>query len=135
MTLRAMLTEWQSRSLDSPTSTHDHGVDPNESPLSIDQGSPRITRIDGGVGLDEILDVHHANLGPPCGADDPHGDRLETNQRGFRANTTSPTSNDHCCRSDRREPLSFDFQYRQIRMFVGPNDLGLQRSRAISQHH
>ncbi len=37
----------------------------DQTALSIDQGAARSTRIDGGVGLDEILDFVEPRIGPP----------------------------------------------------------------------
>ena len=49
---------------------------PTSSPLGIDQRAAGIARIDRRVGLDEILQIGQADIGPSHGAHDPHGDRL-----------------------------------------------------------
>ena len=54
----------------------DGGVDADELALRVHERAARVARIDGGIGLDEALDVGDAQLAAPGCADDPHGDGL-----------------------------------------------------------
>jgi hypothetical protein len=59
----------------------DRGVDADHSSLQVDQRAARIARVDGRVGLDEILIAFDAGAAPER-ADDPGGNRL-TQSKGI----------------------------------------------------
>ena len=52
------------------------GIDANELAAEIDQGSSCISRIDRGIGLNEIFDLPNSSLVPVQSANDPGGHRL-----------------------------------------------------------
>ena len=50
----------------------DRGVDADELPFEVHQRAAGVPRIDGRIGLDEVLVVRDAHIAAPQGADDPH---------------------------------------------------------------
>ena len=59
----------------------DRGVDPDEVPAGVDEGSPGIAGIDWRIGLDEILEGVDAQVRAAERLDDPHGDSLADSER------------------------------------------------------
>ena len=54
----------------------DGRVDADEFPAEVDQRPAGVTRIDGGIGLDEVLVIDDTHIGEAHGADDPKGHGL-----------------------------------------------------------
>jgi hypothetical protein len=54
----------------------DRAVDPDQLAAQIDQGAPRVARVDGGIGLNEVLVAFDIEPGPAQRADDAGGDGL-----------------------------------------------------------
>jgi hypothetical protein len=60
----------------------DHGrVDADQLAGRVDQRAAGVAEVDGGVGLDEVLEGGHAQPAAAGGADDPGGDRLAETER------------------------------------------------------
>ena len=102
------------------------GVDADEPAFSINQRATGIARVDGGVGLDEILVLVEARQTASAqGADNPHGDRL-ANAEGI------PDGQNHIAnlqqvavgKRDGRQAGGFDFQDGHIGRRIGADNLG-----------
>ena len=64
----------------------DGGIDADQLPRRVDEGSPGVARVDGGIGLDVILVVGETGATPSQGADDPGGtQRFEAERRCFES--------------------------------------------------
>src|SRR5438094_8026635 len=56
-------------------------VDPNQFAPGVDQSAARVSGIDGGVGLDEVLIIFNAQSAASRCADDSHGHSLSQTKR------------------------------------------------------
>jgi len=69
---------------------------PTRLPAPSTSAPPGIARIDGGIGLDVILERVDAQVAAAEGRDDAHGDRLADAEGVAIARTTSPTCRLSC---------------------------------------
>ena len=63
------------------TARDDGGIDANQIAVKVDHCSAGIARINGGVGLNEVLVIFDAETAAPGGADDAHGGRFADSER------------------------------------------------------
>ena len=71
----------KSNPLASATSRQNRSIDSDQLSLGIDQGAAGVSRINGRIGLDEVLIVLDAQMRAAFGADDSHGHRLADAER------------------------------------------------------
>ncbi len=107
----------------------DRGVDPDQLALHVDQRTARVARVDRGVGLDEVLVVGDADVGPALGRDDPHRHRLPHSERvADGEHHVSQPQPPGVSQGQRVQVLGLALQpqHREIRLGIGAHHLGLQ---------
>jgi len=113
----------------------DRGVDADQLPQRIDEGAAGVARVDGRIGLDEVLEGADAQARAPGGADDAHGHRLP-HPEGVADGQHHVTGAQlvGVAQGDHRQILQLDAQHRQVRLRVGTHHLGA-RHPAVAQPH
>ena len=114
----------------------DPGVDAHQPPFGIDQRPAGVARVDGRVGLNEVLVAVDAEATAPQRADDAHRDGLADAER-------IADGQDHVahlqlvavCQRDRRQVLPLHLQHRGVCGRVGADDLGVEFLVARRQRH
>ncbi len=98
----------------------DRGVDPHDLAGGVDQRPAGVAGVDGGVGLDEVLESGDAEVAAAGGADDAERDRL-THPEGVadREHHVAHGERFGVPERDGRQRVEVDLEHRQIALGVG----------------
>ena len=119
-------------------SGEDGGVDADEPAAGVDERAAGVARVDGGVGLDEILvagDLVEDADAPAGGGDDAHGDGLADAER-------VADGEDHVAHAelvavgqgDGGQVLGLDLDDGDVGLRIGADDLGGELAVVVEQH-
>src|SRR6185437_15807638 len=106
----------------------DHGVDSDNLPVDIGEGTAAVAGIDGRIGLDEVLEARNLGIVNIFGAagesaDDSRGDGCaEPERRTDRDRPVAYLQSVRITNTGRHNILFVDLDDRKIRVFVGSDD-------------
>src|SRR5437867_3573997 len=103
----------------------DRSVDADELPFEVHQRAAGVPRVDGRIGLDEVLIVRDAHIAAPQGADDAHRDGLRKPEGAAdRQDDVAHLELVVVAPLEVRQVRGFDLDDRQIGLRIHADDLG-----------
>lgn len=118
-----------------PRRRQDRRVDADELALQIDQGTAGVARVNGRIGLYEILVTFYAETAAPQGADDSRGDGLvEAERIADRHHEVTNTELVRVARGDLRQVVGVDPDNGHVRVRVGPHQFRLELPAVVERN-